>query len=298
MRALLFSVLAAASLRAAPLDLRDGDRIALLGTTVMERDQRSGAIETTLSLGVGDKRLTFRNLGWSGDTVFGDARSYFGPPKEGLARLRTHLDLVKPTVVLACYGAELAFAEDLDTRLPAFLAGYRSWLDLVKEAGGNPRVALLAPPPLENLPGRPNLDAANQRLGRLRDALRDLAKERDIGFLDTFARLSAPRKSPAPLTTDGLAYGPAGQEAWAQAIAAELGLSKPPVADAAVRALVVKKDEFFFHRHRPANETYLFLFRKHEQGRNGAEIPQFDPLVADLDAQIHQTKLGLLTPGK
>jgi hypothetical protein len=35
----------------------------------------------------------------------------------------------------------------------------------------------------------------------------------------------------------------------------------------------------YFHRWRPQNETYLFGFRKHEQGKNGIEIPQFDPLV-------------------
>ena len=46
----------------------------------------------------------------------------------------------------------------------------------------------------------------------------------------------------------------------------------------------------FFHRYRPQNETYLFLFRKHEQGNNAAEIPQFDPIVEDLEKQIQQLK--------
>ena len=34
--------------------------------------------------------------------------------------------------------------------------------------------------------------------------------------------------------------------------------------------------------------TYLFGFRKHEQGRNASEIPQFDPLIADLEKQIYE----------
>ena len=46
------------------------------------------------------------------------------------------------------------------------------------------------------------------------------------------------------------------------------------------------ENELFFHRHRPQNVTYLFLFRKHEQGNNAVDIPKFDPLVADLEKQI------------
>jgi hypothetical protein len=42
----------------------------------------------------------------------------------------------------------------------------------------------------------------------------------------------------------------------------------------------------FFHRHRPQNETYLFLFRKHEQGNNAVEIPQFDPIVDGFEEKI------------
>jgi lysophospholipase L1-like esterase len=296
MRALLLSLLAAAPLAspAAPFTFRDGDRVALLGSTVVERDQKRGALEATLSLAVGDARLVFRNLGWSGDTVFGHARSYFGPPKEGLDRLRQHLGLVKPTVVIACYGAELAFEDAFPRLLPEFLQGYRAWLDLVKQAAADPRVVLVAPPPLENLPGRPAQDAGNERLAALRDALRALAAERGLPFVDTFEPLRVP--GTPPLTTDGVHFTPAGQEAWARALAKGLGLAPPPVSDAALRPLILRKDELFFHRHRPANETYLFLFRKHEQGRNAAEIPQFDPLIEDLDARIHQAKLDLLRP--
>jgi hypothetical protein len=55
-----------------------------------------------------------------------------------------------------------------------------------------------------------------------------------------------------------------------------------------LRATIARKNEYFFHRYRPQNETYLFLFRKHEQGNNAVEIPMFDPLVEDQDRLIHQ----------
>jgi lysophospholipase L1-like esterase len=300
MRTLLYltTLALAQGLRSAPLELRDGDRIALTGTAVIERDQKYGSLETALSLAAGDKRLIFRNLGWSGDTLAGDARSYFGPPSEGLDRLKKQLELVKPTQVLACYGADLAFASDLDRKLGEFKLAYGSWIDMVRAVAPNARLTLVSPAPLENLPPPfPNQDENNLRLIRVRDTLKEIAAQKDCGFVDIFGRMSA-RPAGAPLTTNGVEYSPKGHEAIADAWLAELGLSRPRVADAALRELVVRKDEQFFHRHRPANETYLFLFRKHEQGRNAAEIPKFDPLIEELDAKIHQTKLGLLTPSK
>ena len=53
-----------------------------------------------------------------------------------------------------------------------------------------------------------------------------------------------------------------------------------------LRQLVVRKNELYFHRWRPQNITYLFGFRKHEQGNNASEIAQFDPLIAELERQI------------
>ncbi|MCA9036570.1 MAG: hypothetical protein KDA91_15650 [Planctomycetaceae bacterium] len=53
---------------------------------------------------------------------------------------------------------------------------------------------------------------------------------------------------------------------------------------------VARKNELYFHRWRPQNITYLFGFRKHEQGNNAVEIAQFDPFVRELESQIQQLK--------
>ncbi len=53
-----------------------------------------------------------------------------------------------------------------------------------------------------------------------------------------------------------------------------------------IRQLTMAKNELFFHRYRPQNETYLFLFRKHEQGNNAVEVPRFDPLVRAKEQEI------------
>src|SRR5689334_4714990 len=76
------------------LDLRDGDRVALVGSELIEHEQAGGYIETMLTTRFPDRNITFRNLGYSGDTVSGDARalctgwSTFESPTQGLNRLK------------------------------------------------------------------------------------------------------------------------------------------------------------------------------------------------------------------
>jgi len=61
---------------------------------------------------------------------------------------------------------------------------------------------------------------------------------------------------------------------------------------------VMQNDELFFHRWRPQNETYLFGFRKHEQGQNAKEILMFDPLIHQADGRIQAAKASLLAAKK
>jgi hypothetical protein len=76
----------------------------------------------------------------------------------------------------------------------------------------------------------------------------------------------------------------------------EKRVSGNDAAEEELLAAIVEKNRLFFHRWRPVNETYLFLFRKHEQGQNAKEIPMFDPLVAEQDARIEEARQQLLGP--
>ncbi|MBX6313400.1 MAG: hypothetical protein IRY99_10865, partial [Isosphaeraceae bacterium] len=58
-----------------------------------------------------------------------------------------------------------------------------------------------------------------------------------------------------------------------------------------LRRATIAKNRLYFYRWRPQNETYLFGFRKHEQGQNAREIPQFDPLVAAQEAEIAKLRV-------
>ncbi|WP_395753938.1 GDSL-type esterase/lipase family protein [Prosthecobacter sp.] len=279
----------------ATFQFKDGDRLVLLGNTVLEREHDYGSFEPRLDLALGETKVTVRNLAWSGDTVFGHARSYFGPPEEGLQRLSTHLEMLKPSVVLLCYGSELAF-ERLGA-LPDFLTGYRSLIELIRAKSPGVRIIIATPPPLETLPPPlPDLTAENKNLSSLRDALRKFALAQNAYFIDWFelmGGLPKPGVIRQPLTENGVHYTRAGYEKLSARLIEGLGLKLPEAPTPALenlRRAVIAKDTLFFNRWRPHNETYLFGFRKHEQGQNAKEIPMFDPLIAQGDEAIQKLK--------
>ncbi len=281
-------------------EFADGDRVVLLGNTVFEREQRHAFFEPLLGLALGEMKITVRNLAWSGDTVYGHARSYFGPPEEGLKRLEGHLEMLKPTVVIACYGSEMAF-ERLGG-LPEFLTAYRKLLDMIREKSPKVRIIIATPPPLETLaPPLPDQTDANRNLGSLRDALKKFAMTQNVTFVDWFESMGGMPKSGVvakPLTENGVHYTKAGYEILCRRLIEGLGLSIPAYAGPSFEALrkeVLKKDVLFFDRWRPHNETYLFGFRKHEQGQNAKEIPMYDPLIKAADDRIQKAKAEVLS---
>ena len=137
------------------IQLQPDDFIIFVGNTFFERSQRYGQIETAIELAAGPEitGLKFRNLGWSGDSVFGDARSYFGVPKEGRDRLDKGLGELKPNVLFFCYGTGAAMSQgtgwtyektahnradptSFEAGLASFLDGYGQLIDRSKAAAG------------------------------------------------------------------------------------------------------------------------------------------------------------------
>ena len=365
--------------------LADGDRVVLLGSTFIERAQSHGYLEAALASRFHGSDIQFRNLGWSGDNVFGQARAGFGGVEHGFEELKKHVRALSPTVILLNYGANESFAGQ--SGLKPFLAGLETLLAALDETGA--RIVLIAPLAHEDL-GRPLPDPAehNRSLKIYRDAIARVAARRGAPFVDLFDLLGGKLQPPAPtpLTDNGIhltAYGywraaPVIEQAlglpqrrWQVEIDAargnvrargtrvrharfspgeirffahdrQLPLPSPPAdsppeyeqveprilrafdleagtyalaidgrqvakgtargwADGMaitegpefaqaerLRKTILKKNALYFHRWRPQNVTYLFGFRKHEQGQNAVEIPQFDPLVAARETTIRR----------
>lgn len=386
-------------------ELKDGDRVVLLGNAFFERDHEYGYLETELTSIWPDREITFRNLGRTGDTVWGDAWAGFETPVEGFQRRRDLVLGLKPTVLLVAFGMNESFAGE--PGLPKFVEGLNALLDSL--APTKARIVLISPTVHEKLPPPlPDPAEHNHSLRLYRDAMAKVAHDRGLGFVDLLAAgvgdgLSA-SGNPRAQTDDGIhlnAYGyqqaartlgevmgygianavpaavqqairevgeeltPHGPLPWALRVRVQgkshleiagfefAGLSVqisepgslgfqvednrlpdflarknedrrlvvstlPPgrytlkidgqkvvtathlewadgvaIGDCperrqaeALRQAIVAKNRLLYYRWRPENSTYLYGFRKHEQGQNAAEIPEFDPLVAEKEAEI------------
>lgn len=271
--------------------LREGDRVVLVGDTVVEREGEWGAIETALVATHPGAGLTIRNLGWSGDTVWADSRGVFDAPSAGYARLLELVGSLEPTVVFVAYGRNESFAGPKGVN--AFREQLARLCGDLRAGGGDapPRLVLVTPPPFEATPPlrAAAADARNRALADYAAAIRAVAAEEGAGLVDLFAAIGDALPAEARLTENGVHLSASGYDAAAAVFAAAGG--HPLSGDfagrtRALREAVVAKNRLFFHRWRPANETYLFLFRRHEQGNNAVEIPQFDPLVAEAEATV------------
>jgi lysophospholipase L1-like esterase len=273
-----------------PFEFKDGDRVVWIGSTIAEREQRYGYWETALTVANASKNITFRNLGWSGDTVYGDARAGFDTPAKGYERLVSLTLELKPTVLFVSYGANESF--DGEAGLARFEAGLNKLLDALKPT--NARVVLFAPYPQQAAPGYPEPALANRNIRMYRGVIEKIAKEREHTFADPAAIAVLTSE---PTTLNGLHLTEAGYRAGAIGLMKSLGYEFSAANDwerlAPLRAAIVAKNELFFHRWRPQNETYLFGFRKHEQGKNAKEIVEFDPLVAKAEEEIAKLRVAL-----
>lgn len=347
----------------APFAFQDQERVVFLGATMLEREQEEGYLETLLTARFAEKNLSFRNLAWSGDTVYGDSRAAFDTAKEGFERMVKHVHDAKPTVLILSYGINESF--EGAAGLPVFVEGYKKLLDAVADTQA--RLVFLSAPLLENL-GAPLPDPAkhNEEVHRYNDAIRALASERGGFYIDLSAELEA-MKPASPLTYNTMHFTPYGYWVFAQAVLKGLGYDTPrfmaeaidsftlapevffaanipsdtpklvsagethhtlryfanapgryrlesdgkTLAEASkeewergialsglpeatqfeeLRAVVKEKNRLFFNQWRPQNETYIFGFRKHEQGQYAAEIPLFDPLIEAQEAKITELK--------
>ncbi|MCA9270099.1 MAG: hypothetical protein KDA41_16570, partial [Planctomycetales bacterium] len=213
----------------------------------------------------------------------------FGAPDSGFTRLMRDLTLAEPTLVLVHYGENEAYAGDAG--LAAFRQGLERLLAEIAQATAA-RIVLLGPRQHENLgPPLPDPSGYNAQLGRYNAAMREVAEDHALPFVDLNTVL--PVDPAQPLTSNGLHLTPEGSRKMANRLAARLLAPVDPPYDVldtprgrALQQAIAEKNELFFHRHRPQNETYLFLFRKHEQGNNAAEVFQFDPLIESKEQEI------------
>ena len=274
-----------------PLQLKDGDRVAFLGDALMERAQVYGHIELRLTTAWPKRQVIFRNLGWSGDTPRGISRAGlslkqagYEPADEGWQQLQKQIQLVKPTIVFLGYG----MASSFEGQPEQFGKEMEALMDTIAKLAPGVRFVILSPLRHEALGGAlPDPANHNAQLAAYTAQLRQLATARRTYYVDLF-RVHAGKRP--PLTENGIHAHDAGYRTIADRIGTDLGIPKHPRLHSGqailLRKIIHRKNELFFDRSRPQNMAYIFGFRKHEQGNNAVEIPQFDPLIAAEEKKI------------
>jgi lysophospholipase L1-like esterase len=284
--------------KAGPLQLHDGERIVLLGGTLIEREQRWGYWETALVAAHSHLRLRVRNLGWSGDTVTGESRGRFefANPNYRLRQIVEQTLALQPTVILLHYGGNEAYAG------PAGLADFEKGLEKLLDAlqPSKARMVLLTPQAQRPFAGfdPSSINAHRRQYGQ---SIRKIATRRGLICVDLYplleqAEAAAARwpNSPEPVNEYGLHLTATGYRLTAGWVVSQLLGREVPQLNwtelEPLRQAVVTKNTLFFHRWRPQNETYLFGFRKHEQGKNAQEVAALDPLIEQAENRIDELR--------
>ncbi len=297
------------------LEIKDGDRVLLIGDVLVERENNYGYIESKMRREFAGKSFAVRNLGYSGDSPLGASRASFDPVDKGVDALKEQLAVVKPTVAILVYGMaasldDLTYRKNdpvlnpdpvrygLDHSPAKFRTELLALMDLITAASpeGKVRFVFVGPIKHEDMrasrPGLPDPAEHNALLVEYEKVMEQLAAEKQSPFVRGEWQKSA-GIALAHGTDNGIHLNPRGLQALSESFAAQLGWK----TDAAkwdaespeqhtLREAILRKNSLFFHRSRPANYTYIFGFRKREQGRNAVEIPKFDPLVDKAEANI------------
>ncbi len=182
----------------------EGERVVLLGGTLISEMEKHGFFEADVTIRWPYQNITFRNIGWPGDDVFGLARSQFGSaqntrswqpptPEEGFGSkvLMEHVIDADPTVTIVGYGSEVALSSHPEA-LALFESGYTRLLDFLDSLGT--RVALMTPHPRMAGPAVGTEAATSDRLADVASIIRSAAERRDLALIDLMSQIPAPPK--------------------------------------------------------------------------------------------------------
>lgn len=283
--------------------LEKGDRICFIGNTLADRMQHFGWLETLLQARLPDQQLVFRNLGFAADELTVRPRSMnFGEPD-------IHLAHSKADVIFAFFGYNESFGGEAG--LPDFKKNLEAFIEhtLSQKYNGKsaPRLVLFSPIAHEDLqdPDLPDGTKNNQRLALYTQAMADVARQKNVPFVDLFAPTRERyAESTTPLTINGIHLGPTGNRRLAEIIDCALGGSGGGVDDEVrletIRAAVLDKNLRWFNRYRATDgystygqRAYLtFVDGQSNKDVMDREMEILDAMVANRDQRIWAVAQG------
>jgi putative heme-binding domain-containing protein len=211
------------------------NRIGLIGGRMVADMAKYGYFETALTALWTHQDITFRNLGWPADDVFGTARSEFGsgrntkswqPPNAeqgfGYETLLGQVNDAKPTTLFVAYGRETAFYKSPE-EFEAFKRGY---ITLLKDLGKVATTLILVSPPLLEDAGRslPDPGESNKRLQQTATFIKGLAEKGGHRLINLTEHL-IPAGAKKNLTFNGQQFNQHGHKQLSQVMLEQMGLA-------------------------------------------------------------------------
>lgn len=297
----LFSI-AAILLSVAPaqaqLPLQKNDVICLIGNGLADRMQHDGWVETAIQSKLPELHLSFRNLAINGDSVTNR------PRHQGFLTPEASLTLCKADVIFTFFGYNESFAGEAG--LPKFKADLSAMIDKYRAINFNgksaPRFVLFSPIAHEDRksPNLPNGASNNVNLALYTAAIKQVAEEKSVAFIDLFATTQARySQTKSPLTLNGIHPLPEGNRQIGEIIASALTgqtVSTSPTLEP-LRQAVIDKDMHWHNRYRATDGNDIWGGRsglKFVNGQSNAEVLQhelkmLDAMTANRDAKIWST---------
>ncbi|MFO0424131.1 MAG: SGNH/GDSL hydrolase family protein, partial [Planctomycetia bacterium] len=252
-----------------PLELIDGERIALVGNSTAERMNLFGHFESLLHQRFPDKNLVVRN---------------FGRPADEVGNRQRATDYTRLDDPMAAFGADtyfLFFGFNESFAGPAgvekFKADYHKLLADIEaryprdDTKAAPRFVIVSPIAVEATgdPLMPDAEAQNTHIALYRDAARDVAAAKGLAFVDIFdaTRQAFAAEPGRQLTINGCHVNEAGDRAVAEPLDRALFGSPAshrlaPEAFAKLREAVNDKSWVHLQDYRMVNGWYVYGGRR------------------------------------
>ena len=233
-----------------------GDRIVILGGTLAERMQHDAWLETHIQSRSVGKNLTFRNLGFSADSLNERLRV------TGYGSQDQWLEKTKPDWIFAFFGFNESFKGE--SGIPQFKKDLTKFITNHNSKPYNGKtpaqVVLFSPIAHENLnqDHLPDGHQNNRRLKLYTDAMEEVAKDTGVHFIDLFTpTLQAYPKDTTPWTINGIHLTEHGNQKIAEIITNQVlpdeNINDHPDEFSALRSVIQDKNFYWFHRYQPTD---------------------------------------------
>ena len=297
------------------LTLNKGAHIVLIGNNLGSRMMNFGHFETEMHLRYPDSLLTLRNMSDGGNTpgfrphsgrvspwAFPGADSFqtelaqnsgsqghFETPDEWLTRLEAD-------IIIAFFGYNESFqgAQGLDNYKAELTAFIRHTQSQTYNGASPPQLALVSPIAFEGLSDQfdlPDGTRENANLALYTAAMREVAAQAGVHFVDAFAPSKQWFAGAEPLTIDGSQLTDDGYARFATLLADQVFGKAAPKAEAhraAVRAAVLEKNWFWHNDFKIPNGVHVFGRRYEPFGPDNypAELAKIREMTVLRDSAI------------